>query len=604
MIGRVVNWEIMIAGAVVLGALAGPTAAFAVGSARSPLAISPAPGTPDASPQTQISVLGVRPGLIRSVSVIGTSSGAHIGRLRAYSHRRGASFVPLEPFAQGERVNVVVRIAGQAARRFSFTVARLGATQPILNITTHQPSKLQQFVSRPDLEPPRITVLKRSAGASSGDVFLTPLPSPIVHPGSNNVVTISPVGPGGPMIVDGRGNLVWFNQLTPPAVAANLRLQRYGKRTVLTWWQGPVTAQAFGLGEGVIADSSYRTIKAVHAGNGYAMDIHEFTLTPEGYALFPIYSPVLVHLPGTPAGTLSPLLDAIVQEVDIATGLVVWEWHSYGHIPLADSYATPANSASYDAFHINSIQPLAGGRVLVSARDTSAVYDIERAGGRIVWTLGGKSSTFRLGRGARFWFQHDAQMLGNGNVSLFDDEAGPPQQAPSSRGLILRLDTKRRRASVVHEYRRPEDTSAQSEGSLQTLANGNVFAGFGAQPFFSEFSASGRMLYDASLPQDDGSYRAYRFAWSATPRTRPDLVVRRTGGSGVSVFASWNGATSVTRWQVLAGSSAGSLAPVASARKTGFETRMDVASSATTFAVRALGSNGHVLATSAPEAAS
>jgi hypothetical protein len=553
------------------------------------VAISPAPGTLDASPQTQISILGVPPRSIRSVSVTGSTSGAHQGRLRAYSRRRGASFVPAQPFVQGERVSAVVKIKGRAASRFSFTIARLGATQPVLNLPIRQPGKLQQFVSVPDLAPPRITVLKRSAGASDGDVFLTPLPSPIVHPGAGNVVTISPVGPGGPMIIDARGNLVWFKQLAPPNVAANLRLQKLGRRTVLTWWEGPVTPQAFGLGQGVIADSSYRTIKTVRAGNGYPMDIHEFTLTPESTALFPIYSPVLVHLPGTPPGTLSPLLDAIVQEVDIATGLVVWEWHSYGHIPLADSYATPANSSSYDAFHINSIQPLRGGRVLVSARDTSAIYDVNRAGGRIVWKLGGKASTFRLGRGARFWFQHDAQMLPNGDISLFDDEAGPPQKAPSSRGLVLRLDAKRRRAAVVSEYRRPADTSAQSEGSFQTLPNGNRFVGFGAEPFFSEFTDAGRMVFDAQLPQDDGSYRVYRFPWKATPRTRPDAVV-----NAGAVYVSWNGATEVARWQVLAGGSV-----VASARKSGFETRIPVSGGAGSLTVRALDAHGRVLESSA-----
>jgi hypothetical protein len=390
------------------------------------------------------------------------------------------------------------------------------------------------------------------------------------------------------MIIDARGNLVWFKQLAPPDVAANLRLQKLGRRTVLTWWEGPVTPQAFGLGEGVIADSSYRTIKTVHAGNGYPMDIHEFTLTPERTALFPIYSPVRVHLPGTPAGTLSQLLDAIVQEVDIATGLVVWEWHSYGHVPLSESYATPANSSSYDAFHINSIEPLAGGRVLVSMRDTSAIYDIRRAGGRILWKLGGKASTFRLARGARFWFQHDAQMLPNGDISMFDDQAGPPQKAPSSRGLVLRLDAKRRRAAVESEYRRPADTSAQSEGSMQTLPGGNRLVGFGAQPFFSEFTSGGRMLFDAQLPQDDGSYRVYRFPWKAAPRTKPDAVL-----SGGAVYVSWNGATEVARWRVLAGGSV-----VASGRKTGFETRIAVSGSAGGLTVQALDARGHVLGSS------
>ncbi len=328
---------------------------------------------------------------------------------------------------------------------------------------------------------------------------------------------------------------------------------------MLTWWQGPVTAAAYGLGEAVIADGSYRTLATVKAGNGYRMDIHEFTLTPEGDALFPVYSYVKVHLPGTPAGTLTPILDAIVQAVDVRTGLVTWEWHALGHIPVSESYATPANSAFFDAFHINAIQALGGGRVLLSARDTSAIYQVDRASGRILWTLGGKRSTFRLGKGARFWFQHDAQLLPGDRVSMFDDQAGPPQHAPASRGLVLKLDRRRRTATVVRSYRRAPDTSAQSEGSLQTLPNGNVFAGFGAEPFFSEFAANGRLVYDASLPRDDGSYRAYHVPWSATPTTQPKLAARRTGPGTLTLFASWNGATAVARWQALAGADATTL---------------------------------------------
>ena len=147
-----------------------------------------------------------------------------------------------------------------------------------------------------------------------------------------------------------------------------------------------------------------------------------------------------MHLPGTAPGKLSPVLDSLIQEVDIRTGLVVWEWHGLGHIPLGDSYATTATSSTDDVYHLNSIEMLSGGRLLVSARDTSAVYEIDQATGRIAWTLGGKASSFRLGPGARFYFQHDAQMLPGNRVSLFDDESGPPNEARSSRGLILALD--------------------------------------------------------------------------------------------------------------------------------------------------------------------
>jgi hypothetical protein len=76
-------------------------------------------------------------------------------------------------------------------------------------------------------------------------------------------------------------------------------------------------------------------------------------------------------------------------------------------------------------------------------------------------------------------------------------------------------------------------------------------------------------------------------------------VAKRTGAGSVSVYVSWNGATAVRKWQVMAGSGAGSLGPVTTASKNGFETRIDVQSSATTFAVRALGAKGKVLSTSA-----
>jgi hypothetical protein len=300
------------------------------------------------------------------------------------------------------------------------------------------------------------------------------------------------------------------------------------------------------------------------------MDIHEFTLSG-GDALFTIYSPV-VH-----DGVA--LLDAIVQQVDVATGLVVWEWHALGHIPLSESYATAANSAFYDAFHINSVQALSGDGVLLSARDTSAVYLVRRAGSRVLWTLGGKASDFRLGPGARFWFQHDARLLSGGRLSVFDDEAGPPQKAPRSRGLILRL--RGRRATVAHSLHRPGNTSAQSEGSVQTLRGGGWFVGFGAQPWFTQFDRAGRVVFDGRLPIDDGSYRTYRFPWRGRPASSPTAAVR----DGF-VYVSWNGATDVAFWK----------AGGRRVARGGFETRIPVSGSGP-FRVQALDAHGHVLST-------
>ena len=162
-----------------------------------------------------------------------------------------------------------------------------------------------------------------------------------------------------------------------------------------------------------------------------------------------------------------------------------------------------------------------------------------------------------MARGARFWFQHDAALRSGSRVSVFDDGAGPPQREPASRGLILTLDLRRHVARMDRQYRRSNDTSAQSEGSLQTLPGGDAFAGFGATPYFSQFTNAGKLVFDASLPADDGSYRVYSFPWSTTPTTKPAVAAQRVDASTVAVYASWNGATRVARWQVLAGPTPG-----------------------------------------------
>jgi hypothetical protein len=590
--------------ALLLAATPALAASSAAAAAPPPVTISPAAGTPDASATTQVSILGVRPSAIRGVTVRGSSSGSHSGSLHAYSGQRGASWLTSKPFTAGESVSAVIRVAGRAAITRRFSIGRVEVAPPVLSANVPQLNKLDHFASEPLLLAPKITVLKPGR-ASTGDLFLTPLPSPEVHPGSNNELTIKPVGPGGPMIIDGNGRLVWFHQLLPPEAAANFRPQTYLGKQVLTWWQGTVTIAAYGSGEGVIADTHYRTIKVVHAGNGYQADLHEFTLTSSGDALFTIYQLVAAHLPGTPAGTRSPLLDSIVQEVDVRTGLVTWEWHSLGHIPLADTYVSRHTSVYFDAFHLNSIEPLPGGRMLVSARDTSSIYDIDQASGRIVWTLGGKASSFRLGHGARFYFQHDAQMLPGNRVSLYDDEGGPPVEAPASRGLVLALDSKRHTASVAHQYLRPgAPTQANSQGSTQTLPNGDVLVGYGAAPNFSEFSSSGKLVFDARVPIDDGSYRVFRYPWQTTPATKPALAVKRLSVTGVQVSASWNGATNVARWRVLAGTSTEALHSAAEHASTGFETAIPVTTTATTFEVQALDAKGRVLVTSASATAS
>ena len=89
------------------------------------------------------------------------------------------------------------------------------------------------------------------------------------------------------MILDDRGEVVWFRPLDTKGVA-DFRAQRYGGRPVLTWWRGRAER---GVGDGyyVIVDETYNEIATVAAGNGLTGDIHEFLITARDTALITIY---------------------------------------------------------------------------------------------------------------------------------------------------------------------------------------------------------------------------------------------------------------------------------------------------------------------------
>ena len=99
------------------------------------------------------------------------------------------------------------------------------------------------------------------------------------------------------------------------------------------------------------------------------------------------------------------------------------------------------------------------------------------------------------------------------------------------------------------------------------------------------------------------SYRAFRFAWEATPAQPPEFVVQPQARGRRTVYASWNGATRVASWSVLAGATATSLRPVAGATRTGFETAIALPAGTTgrLVSVQALDAAGAVIGTATPK---
>jgi hypothetical protein len=439
--------------------------------------------------------------------------------------------------------------------------------------------RTSSFRSRPDLHPPVITVNTPASDTAPGYIFVAPKNGPDeAHPAQD-----------GCMILDNEGQPVWLNLLRNEYFdVMDFKVQTYRGEPVLTWWVGHHTG--FGQGEYVIADGSYREIKRLRAGNGYQGDHHEFLITPQDTALLTIYHGVDMDLSSVGGPVDATVLDGIVQEVDIETGEVIFEWHSLEHVELSEH-----RTRYYDHLHLNSIDVYDEGHLLVSSRETSTVFKIDRKTGEIVWRLGGEKSDFEMGPGARFFYQHDARSHPDGTITLFDN--GRMSAVEQSRGIALKIDENAMKANLEQEYTHPDKLRSPFQGNVQVLPNGNVFVGWGSAPFISEYGSDGELLFDAEFPVEGESYRAFRSPWQGHPDYAPSIAAESGQGDKVTLYASWNGATEVATWQVLAGSGPRTLEELVSAPRKGFETVITVSTTEPYVGLEARDAAGKVLGT-------
>lgn len=550
--------------------------------------VSPAPGTGTANPHTQISFLGVPAGDIRYVSVQGSLTGPHSGHMASYSQGDGASFIPDRPFAAGERVEVHATIASHRQVSFSFEVDTPYATDGVQEFSNPPafPSEYETFRTIPQMQAPILTVTTPDHDPGAGDIFTSNGPG---------------AGKYGALIYTPQGRLIWFDQLPPGLAAEDVNVQEYEGEQNLTLWQGRVLSLGYGLGEDLVLNSRYQTVTKVRAGNGLQADLHEFQIASHHIAWITAYNPIRCDLSSAEGGPKNGvILDGAVQEIDMRTGLVRWEWHALDHIATSESKTSPPQSSPWDWFHINSIDPQPGGEVFISARNTWASYQIEGGSGRILWRLGGEKSSFKMGPGTTTAWQHDGRVLPDGEVTLFDDGANPPKHN-QSRGIRIALDFGTRRARLSASYTHPSPLLAASQGNMQTLSDRNVLIGYGGVPQISELSGGGSLLFDAHLPFDLIFYRAYRHPWSGRPASPPAVFANLNNTSEETIVrASWNGATGVASWRVLAGDGPRALKARITVPDDGFESSAILPQKYSYVAVQALGAGGEVLGASSP----
>ncbi len=358
--------------------------------------------------------------------------------------------------------------------------------------------------------PPPVTILSPSGAVGHGDIFITP---------TGDTSTYA----NGPEILDRDGNVLWFHAIPQGETAADFRTQIYDGRPVLTWWQGTGLG---GLSSGTdyIYNDHYRQIATVNAGNGLSADGHEFLITPWNTALILSYTTATADLTAIGGPSDQTVINGVVQEIDIATGNVLFQWNSADHVPFGQSEQPLPASAStpWDWFHINAVHLGPHGTLLIDARDTWTTYDVNLHNGNINWQLGGRDSSFTVraaagqtldSAGEIFAWQHDPEYRGHGLFTFFDNESSGNPLLPYSRAITVRLDPWSRTATLIASDDQPEGLSAASQGNAQTTDSGDLFVGWGALPYFSEFSPSGQLLFNAELPTGVNTYRAYLLPW-------------------------------------------------------------------------------------------
>ena len=356
---------------------------------------------------------------------------------------------------------------------------------------------------------PAVIVLKQGANNGNGDIFITP---------SGGSVS-------GPEIISNTGKVIWFHPLPAHELAADFRAQTYQGKPVLTWWQGPPDLGAVSGGTDHIYNDRYHQIAEVKGGNGYSADGQEFLITPRNTALIIADAITTANLTSIGGPADQKVVDSIVQEINISTGKVLFQWNAAAHVPYQDSeQPRPASAATpWNWFYINAVHLDTDGNLLISARYAWAVYKVNLHTGNIIWVLGGKHSTFRIKAapgqvldkaGEIFAYQHDPEPIGNDEYTVFDDESdGGSGLLPYSRVVTVQLDPATKVATLVKSVKQPEGLLATEEGNAQTTRNGDLFVGWGAVPYISEFSPTGQLLFNAQLPGVDITYRAYRLPW-------------------------------------------------------------------------------------------
>ncbi|KAI0128574.1 ASST-domain-containing protein [Xylariales sp. AK1849] len=428
-----------------------------------------------------------------------------------------------------------------------------------------------QFRSRSDLAPPRLNItIPATEDVEQGYLFIAPFAGLSDTPKEQH-------GPrqAGTYIFRDDGDLIWSGYGFYSIWSTNFQAGRLDGQDIIFSFEGDHNP---GHGHFTFMDKHYETIRELRAGNHKLADKHEFHIVNEKTGLIQIYQPVPRNLSAWGGSADQQwIVNAIIQELDIATGKLLFEWASLDHVspdeailPLNPGQAGSGYNSSdaWDYFHINSVDKDPEGNYLVSARDACSIQKINGTDGSIIWKLSGKASSFKVAKNAEFCFQHHARFIKQTDdieiISLYDNSAhgtehgggGEVHTAPTSSGKIIKLNTTSWEAELLQDFFPPDGLLSKSQGSMQTLPNDNVLVGWGSEGAMTEYLPNGTAIFHAYM--DSGylglgvqNYRAFRYNWTGLPNEEPAIIALEAGDE-TTIYVSWNGDTETKLWRFYA----------------------------------------------------
>lgn len=490
----------------------------------------PPPGARWVRPQTELMVRTGRPitpfelAWLEQSSVVGSSSGPHALRVRSADEGTLALISLPVGLTPGETVTVrygpenggrAERTGGEHTYTFEVAAGLSVASDGASDVRPAEASGAKAGLPA-DYPPMRIETF---GSVYDGRIFLAPLVS------STRMLILERYGAD------------FYH-----SPSSGTRIQDFGPVNDTLLYYGVTGADPYFL----LADAGMQVLDTVRCGNGYTIDLHDFIYKPNGHKVLMSYDPQIVDMSvvvpgGNPAATVIGL---VLQELD-AQDNVVFQWRSWDHFQITDAQSVGALPFNFtqnnlDYVHGNSIDVLPNGDLLISGRHTNEVTRIDRATGAVIWRMGGSHNMFTFINDPfnGFHSQHDARMLPNGHLTIFDNGLGHTPQR--SRVVEYAIDEQAHTATLVWSYYNPANQPTVISGNAQRLPNGNTFINWcnpltnvNQHTMLEEVDPSGNPVFRLYVPDTSAfewSYRAYRYAWpshsgESTVRVSPKVLL-------------------------------------------------------------------------------